>query len=433
MTTTLSFIAVLGILVLIHESGHFLVAKAMGVGVDRFSIGFPPKMFGIKKGDTEYCVSWIPVGGYVKLRGEDPDELTDPHDPKLYSTRSPGQRAGIIVAGPVMNLVLAFILMPMMFMIGINIPAFFEEPVNVGWVSPDSPAEMAGVRVGDIVVGFNGERTNDWEALFKAMSVNTGPTATIDLLRDGRSLSAVVKGKDLKGDGGLGAYPPMAPVVGSLSPGYPAEKAGIKEGDLILSVGGLPVTHWNEMARVIHGNPDKAITVAVKRGTERIRVQVTPRLDEKTGQGFIGISPESETITRRFGFLESISRGFKRNVELLKLTFSFLWELITLHASIKFLGGPIMIFQVTGQAARAGLSEFIAFMAFLSLQLGILNLLPIPVLDGGHLFFLGLEKLKGKPIDPNVRETAQRIGFALLIILIVVVSYNDILRIFSSR
>lgn len=433
MTTTLSFIAVLGILVLIHESGHFLVAKAMGVGVDRFSIGFPPKMFGIKKGDTEYCVSWIPVGGYVKLRGEDPDELTDPHDPKLYSTRSPGQRAGIIVAGPVMNLVLAFILMPMMFMIGINIPAFFEEPVNVGWVSPDSPAEMAGVRVGDIVVGFNGERTNDWEALFKAMSVNTGPTATIDLLRDGRSLSAVVKGKDLKGDGGLGAYPPMAPVVGSLSPGYPAEKAGIKEGDLILSVGGLPVTHWNEMARVIHGNPDKAITVAVKRGTERIRVQVTPRLDEKTGQGFIGISPESETITRRFGFLESISRGFKRNVELLKLTFSFLWELITLHASIKFLGGPIMIFQVTGQAARAGLSEFIAFMAFLSLQLGILNLLPIPVLDGGHLFFLGLEKLKGKPIDPNVRETAQRIGFALLIILIVVVSYNDILRIFSGR
>ncbi len=433
MTTTLSFIAVLGILVLIHESGHFLVAKAMGVGVDRFSIGFPPKMFGIKKGDTEYCVSWIPVGGYVKLRGEDPDELTDPQDPKLYSTRSPGQRAGIIVAGPVMNLVLAFILMPMMFMIGINIPAFFEEPVNVGWVSPDSPAEMAGVRVGDIVVGFNGERTNDWEALFKAMSVNTGPTATIDLLRDGRSLSAVVKGKDLKGDGGLGAYPPMAPVVGSLSPGYPAEKAGIKEGDLILSVGGLPVTHWNEMARVIHGNPDKAITVAVKRGTERIQVQVTPRLDEKTGQGFIGISPRSETITRRFGFLESISRGFKRNIELLKLTFSFLWELITLHASIKFLGGPIMIFQVTGQAARAGLSEFIAFMAFLSLQLGILNLLPVPVLDGGHLFFLGLEKLKGKPIDPNVRETAQRLGFALLIILIVVVSYNDILRIFSSR
>ncbi|NOY86269.1 MAG: RIP metalloprotease RseP [Deltaproteobacteria bacterium] len=433
MTTILSFIAVLGILVLVHESGHFLVAKAMGVGVDRFSLGFPPKMFGVKKGDTEYCVSWIPLGGYVKLRGEDPDEVADPQDPKMYSTRSPGQRAGIVAAGPVMNLILAFILMPMMFMIGINIPAFFERPVEVGWVAPDSPAEAAGLRPGDLVVRFNGEKTGDWEALFKAVSAAAGETATVDLVRDNRTLSIVVAGKDLKGNSGLGVFPPMAPVVGSLAPGYPAEKSGIKEGDLILAVGGLPVTHWNEMAQVIHGSPDKTITVVVKRGSEKLQVQVTPRLDEKTGRGFIGISPKSETITRRFGFMESISRGFKRNIELLKLTFGFLWDMITLHASIKFLGGPIMIFQVTGQAARAGLSEFIAFMAFLSLQLGILNLLPVPVLDGGHLFFLGLEKIKGRPLTPHVRETAQRIGFALLILLIVVVSYNDILRLFSGR
>jgi regulator of sigma E protease len=222
-------------------------------------------------------------------------------------------------------------------------------------------------------------------------------------------------------------------VIGSLTPGYPAVEAGLMEGDRILSVGGLPVSHWNEMAQIIHGSPGKSVTIEIDREGQHHTLTVMPRLEEKSGRGLVGISPENETISRRYPVLESISRGFKRNVELLGLTFKFIWDLLTFNTSLKLLGGPIMIFQVTGEVARAGVSEFIAFMAFLSLQLGVLNLLPIPVLDGGHLLFLGLEGIKGRPLEPRSREMAQRIGFFLLLLLILVVSYNDILRILTSR
>jgi regulator of sigma E protease len=175
------------------------------------------------------------------------------------------------------------------------------------------------------------------------------------------------------------------------------------------------------------------VTIEVDRGGEHLSLAVVPQLDEKSERGLVGISPDNETIARRFGFVESVKRGFKRNLELLGLTFKFIWDLVTFNTSLKLLGGPIMIFQVTGEVAKAGIPEFIAFMAFLSLQLGILNLLPIPVLDGGHLLFMGLEGIKGRPLEPRYREMAQKIGFFLLILLILVVSYNDILRILSAR
>jgi regulator of sigma E protease len=206
----------------------------------------------------------------------------------------------------------------------------------------------------------------------------------------------------------------------------------MEKGDRIVSLGGIPVSHWSEMARIIHGSADKKITVVVKRGEEVVSLEVTPKLDEKSGRGLIGISPMSDTVVRRFGPVESVKRGAVRNLELLGMTFSFLWDLVTGQSSIKNLGGPIMIFQVTGQAARAGLAEFLAFMAFLSLQLGVLNLLPIPVLDGGHLVFLTAEGLMRRPLDVKVQEMAQKVGFFLLILLIIVISYNDILRLISS-
>jgi regulator of sigma E protease len=433
MTTTVSFIIVLGILVFVHELGHFLVAKAFGVGVERFSIGFPPKMFGFQWGETEYCVSWIPLGGYVKLRGEDPEDVIDPNDPKMYSARPAKQRAGIVAAGPIMNLTLSFLLMPLVFMIGMNIPAFFEDPARIGWVVPGSAGDEAGMVTGDVIVALGGEQVADWEDLFETAALHEGETFSATVQRDGNTVEVKVDRKSVKGEDGLGVLPPMDPVVGRVAPGYPAHDAGLSPGDRILSVGGLPVNHWNEMARIIHESPGKSVTIALQRDGEKINLEVTPRMEEQSGRGLIGISPESQTVTRRYPAFEAISKGFKRNVELLGLTFRFLLDLVTFNASIKMLGGPIMIFQVTGEVARAGLTEFIAFMAFLSLQLGILNLLPIPVLDGGHLIFLGWEGVRGKPIDIRYREMAQRIGFLVLILLIIVVSYNDILRLLSGR
>lgn len=434
MTSLVSFIIVLGVLVFVHELGHFVVAKFYGVGVERFSIGYPPKMFGFRRGETEYCVSWIPLGGYVKMFGEAPgEELEAPDDPKMFGNRPPLQRAGIIMAGPLMNLLLAFILMPMVFMVGMNMPRFMEERVEVGWIVPDSPADRSGLLKGDVVLRVNEKEVGTWGEFFESTATLLDSDTSISVMRNGEEVSLMLEIGQLREGEILGLMPPMKPVVGSLAPGFPAEKAGIQKGDRIVSVGGLPVGDWNEMARIIHNSPDKPITIQVNRDGLTKAVEITPRLDPESGNGLVGISPESEMVVRKYPFIEAVKRGFDRNIQLLGLTFAFILDLLTFKASIKMLGGPIMIFQVTGEAARTGLSEFIAFMAFLSLQLGILNLFPIPVLDGGHIVFLGIEGIIGRPLEPRYREMAQRVGFLLLILLILVVSYNDIARVLSQR
>ena len=433
MFTTISFIVVLGILVTVHELGHFLVAKALGMGVERFSIGFPPKMFGFTRGETEYCVSWIPLGGYVKLKGEGPEEVVeDPDDPRLFSTRPPLQRAGVIIAGPVMNLVLAFIVMPLVFMVGISMPSYLEDPAKVGWVEPGSSADIIGIVPGDLILELNGDETATWEEFFEKAALAGEKTYEIKL-QGPSGFRTVSLDPARSGDDPLGIRPPVAAAIGALTTGYPAQKAGVMQGDRILSIGQIPVSHWNEMARIIHASPGKTLTLEILRGQEKISLSVTPVLDEKTGNGLLGITPVNETVTRRFGAVEAVKQGYQRNMELLGMTFSFLWDLVTGRSSIENLGGPIMIFQVTGEAARAGLAQFLGFMAFLSLQLGVLNLFPIPVLDGGHIVFLAAEGLMGRPLELRTREMAQRVGFFLLITLIIVISYNDIMRIFMDR
>lgn len=431
MITTISFIVVLGILVTAHELGHFLVAKALGIGVEKFSIGFPPKMFGFTRGETEYCISWIPLGGYVKLKGEGPDEVVeDPDDPALFSSRPPIQRAAVILAGPTMNLILAFIVMPLVFMVGMAVPAYLEDPPMIGWVEPGSVADAAGIVPGDLILSVNGQETGTWELFSEKAAIAGDKTVEVEL-RDSAGVRTVKLDMSDSLNNTIGIQPPMMPVIGSLTKGYPADKAGVKKGDRILSLGQLPVSHWSEMARIIHASPGKELTLRVLRGEEEVSFGVTPVLDEKSGRGLMGISPMSKNIIRRFPMGEAVARGFERNVELLGLTFSFVWDLVSGQSSIKNLGGPIMIFQVTGEAARAGLAQFLGFMAFLSLQLGVLNLFPIPVLDGGHLVFLTAEGVLGRPLGLRTREIAMRVGFFLLITLIIVISYNDLLRIFG--
>lgn len=433
MTTTISFIIVLGILVTAHELGHFLVAKVLGIGVERFSIGFPPKMFGFTRGETEYCVSWIPLGGYVKLKGEGPDEVVeDPDDPSLFSSRPPHQRAGVILAGPLMNLILAFIVMPLVFIVGMAVPAYLDDAPVAGWVEPGSPADNVGIVPGDLILGVEGEETATWEQFFEKAS-QAGEKNFEVQVRGPAGVRSVTLDLAQAEDGRIGLQPPMEPTIGGLSPGYPAQKAGVEKGDRVLSLGQIPVNHWSEMARIIHASAGKALTLKVLRGEEELSLSVTPVLDEKTGRGLMGISPMSQNVIRRFGPVEAVAKGFERNMEILAMTFSFIWDLVSGQSSIKNLGGPIMIFQVTGEAARAGLAQFLAFMAFLSLQLGVLNLFPIPVLDGGHLVFLTAEGILRRPLELRTREIAQKVGFLLLILLIIVISYNDILRIFAGR
>jgi len=431
--TLISFIIVLGILITTHELGHFLVAKALGIGVEKFSIGFPPRMFGFTRGETEYCVSWIPLGGYVKLKGEAPDEVVeDPEDPALFSSRPPLQRAAVIMAGPIMNLLFAFVVMPAYFMVGEAVPSYFNNPPVAGWVEPGSPADRSGIVPGDLILGVEGEATPTWERLLEKASQNVDSDLKIQVR--GASGVRIVNVDLTQANGGrLGIEPPMEPTIGALTPGYPAQKAGVKKGDRILSLGQIPVNHWYEMARIIHASAGKTLTLKVLRGGEQLSFSVTPVLDEKTGRGLMGISPYSEKVVRRFGPVEAVVKGVEKNVEIMGLTFSFIGDLLTGRSSIKNMGGPIMIFQVSGAAARAGLAQFLWLLAFLSLQLGVLNLFPIPILDGGHLVFLTAEGILKRPLEVRTREMAQKVGLFLLLALIIVISYNDILRIFGGR
>ncbi|MBE9535751.1 MAG: RIP metalloprotease RseP [Proteobacteria bacterium] len=432
MTTLISFIIVLGFLVLIHELGHFLVAKKLDVKVEKFSIGFGPRLFAFTKGETEYMISAIPLGGYVKLMGEDPGEEVV-NDPREFASRPVSHRMAIIIAGPLMNLLLTFVLLPLVFMMGVNLPAYIEKKVSVGWVMSDSPAEESGFKAGDVVHRIDGDDVENWEKAVTAFASNPGRRLSLQVEREGRLLDIYLTPRLMEGNGGgyAGLVHHMAPVIGGIRSGSPAAEAGLMAGDRIKSVSGESVDHWIGMSSRIKASEGKPVHLVIDRGRDEIQLTVTPEKDEASGNYIIGVSYSEAMVLKKFGFVEAIKEGMKRAVDLTVLTVGILKKLVTLDLSVKSLGGPIMIAQATGAAAQAGLSELLSLMAFISLQLGILNLLPIPVLDGGHVFFLLAELALRKPVSIKAREIAQQIGFAILITLMLVVSYNDIVRVFS--
>ncbi len=444
MIPMLAFIVVLGILVFVHELGHFLVAKLLRIRVERFSLGFPPKMIGFRWGETEYCLSWIPLGGYVKLEGEHPGEEADPaapRDPRSFGTRPPWQRAAVVLAGPVMNLVLALALLPAVFMIGVSVPAYLSQPVQVGWVEPGKSAELAGVGRGDLVVSAAGHPVADWEAFYTALDESPAGEVRLTLLRAGSRFDLSLPWKGKEDTAGLGMYPAVEPVVGDLEEGAAGKAGGLRLGDRILSVGGVTVGDFNELAHMVRTSGGKPLTFKVRRpegsglkdgGSEVVALDITPRVDEKTGRARIGVGPAVEDQTRKLAFGKAVQAGLEENIARVKLTFTTLWKLVSFQASLKELGGPIMIYQVTGKVAQTGVLQLIGLIAFLSLQLAIFNLLPIPVLDGGTLLFLGVESVIRRPLHLRVHEVAQQVGLALLLLLILVVSFNDIMRLVSG-
>jgi regulator of sigma E protease len=350
MINIISFIAVLGILVFVHELGHFLVAKRSGVKVERFSLGFPPKMIGKKIGDTEYCISWIPLGGYVKMSGENPEEEKERWEPWEFMGKPIWQRSLIIFAGPLMNFLLAIL---------------------VFWG----------------VIFFSGK----------------------EIVHYDRTTIGIV-GKDT-----------------------PAEKAGLKEGDQILSVDGIEVENFMDMAEIIYKEVEKPVTLKWRRGEEIFESEITTFKDQIRDQegkikevGKIGVSPEFTIV--RLSIFHAFIEGIGLTVFITVESVKFIIGLFTGAASLKMVGGPIFIARTAGETAKLGLASFFSFLALLSINLSIINILPIPVLDGGHLLFLGLEKIRGKPLSLKQRAIIQQIGMAFLLALIIYVSYNDILR-----
>lgn len=437
MVTILAGILMLGILVFIHELGHFAVAKMAGVKVLKFSLGFGPRLVSRQWGETEYMICAIPLGGYVQMLGEGSEEdqpISEEERSRSFAEKSVGRRLAIVGAGPFMNLVLPFVVLPLAFLVGIQLPAYLDEPACVGYVLPQSPAGEAGLQRGDCIVAVGEQPIESWRAADKALLAQAGQAVVFAVQRGSTSETVVVAAADSAAEGlqSLGLAPPQAAVVGALSPGMPAQQAGLQVGDRILAIDGAAVSSWYDLKNTIQQTQGDSLQFVVERQGQRLEMTIAPVRSDVNGDFLIGIAPQVETVFKRFAPMEALRQGVSRSGELIELTLIFLKKLVLGKVSTRNIGGPITVVQVAGQAAQTDLASILSVLAFLSIQLGILNLFPIPILDGGHLLFGLFELVLRRPLSLRVREIAQQVGLLLIIMLMALAFYNDILRIFTG-
>ena len=435
LTTILSFLAVLGVLIFIHELGHYLAARHVGVRVEAFSIGFPPTALAKQVGETEYRISWLPLGGYVKLYGQNVTD-EDPEDPANYAAKSLFQRLYILAAGPAMNLLFALIFMPLVFWIGRDIPAYLNDAPYIQNVQPESYAYQLGVRANDEIIAVNGNKVQTWEELHSALGqISSAENLSLEIDRAGNSMIMEGSGIEMHRTANMGWSPLLAPIVGGFTGDSPAEKAGIQAGDKVKAINELPVQDWMEISPSVQKimkdssntveSSTKKLMVEIERNAVVQFVEVAPYLEPKSQRWLLGMSMQQ--ISRSHAFSESVVLGSARLWFLTKATFSFLGQIFQGEGSMDDLGGPIKIGIVIGEAVRSGIADLFFLMSFISLQLGIFNLLPIPALDGGHIFMLLVEKFNKGPLSITMRERTQMIGFSVLISLMVFVTWNDLM------
>ena len=454
MTTNIfAFVIVLGILISFHELGHFLVARLFGVGVEKFSLGFGPRLFGRTVGMTDYRISAIPLGGYVKMVGDEPDaELAPEMIPYSFTHKHVFKKIMIVAAGPFFNLLLAVIIYTGFFTF---IGTEDIRPV-VNHVVKESPAAQAGLQAGDVVAAIDGSTVVSWSDINRLIADGQGRAVRISAKREGSFFDVSVipqtkVAKDILGDDapyydiGFSGLAPLKAVVGEVADGYPAKKAGMQAGDLIVAIDDQPVDSWNTMKAIISQSNGEPMVIRIARREETLTVEIVPVLfseenvlGEKVDSYRIGIStpgidiPEADRITIKRGPIDAVVESVDQTYQISRLTLLSIGKLIKGTVSTKTLGGPIMIAEMAGQQAKAGFTNLIFFIAVLSINLAVLNFLPIPVLDGGHLMFFFIEAAIRRPINIRMREIAQQAGIFILILLMIFVFYNDIMRIFSS-
>lgn len=459
MTTLLSFVVVIGVLILIHELGHFFAARWTGVGVERFSIGFGPVLFRWKGKETEYCLSAIPMGGYVKMMGAEESPLEGgggalPYDPaKSFALKPLWARFFIVFAGPGMNFVLAIVIFALVAMF-IGRPVL---PSVLGRVQEGGPAAQSGLMSGDRVIAVDGAPVAYWDELIQAVQAGGGETIQVTVSREIKTgkpeagREAVERKVALTptftsvrvppfGDEAtiwsIGVDPYVVPRVGEVMPGSPAAAAGLMAGDIVLAIDGRPVYSPGELTATIQKSPGKRVEISVERDGKPLPIGVVPGLVKEktsTGQeieiGRIGIS----VVTRAVSYVRSnpvaaVGRGAVQTWEMTELTAVGLWKLITRQLPASMIGGPIQIATEAGRQAKEGPTSLAFFTAVISVNLALLNLLPVPMLDGGHLLFFVIEAILGRPLSLKMREIAQQVGFVLLVLLMVLAVYNDLAR-----
>ena len=428
VTTLLSFLFVLGVLVFVHELGHFMAARRLGVRVLTFSLGFGPKLLKFRRGDTEYCVSAIPLGGYVKMAGENPDDARTGHADEFLS-KTKWERFQILIMGPVMNIVLAVVVMAVVLAQGANVPVYQDQPPVIAGVESGSPAEQAGIQADDRILTVSGDRVDTWDDLFIAVGTRPNREIPLTLLRAGQTQSVTVR-TEAQGrfeTGSIGVLPDRTPLVQSVIAGEVAERAGMKAGDIMLAVNGERMLSREQLIEAISRNGGREIELTIQRDGQQQVIKVTP--EQRGDRGMLGVYVSEPTKSFTPGPLEAIQLSVERNIEFSGLIFRTLGGLFVGETSPRQLMGPVAIAQLSGESAEAGWIALFTLMASISLNLGLLNLLPIPVLDGGHILIMALEGITRRDFSMAVKEKMLLAGFVLLMMLMVTVIYNDLTRI----
>jgi regulator of sigma E protease len=430
MLTILSFLFVLSLLIIVHELGHFTVAKIFGIGVEQFSLGLPPKLIGKKIGETEYVLSAIPFGGYVKMVGQD-DFSADEEEtigPKDYRGKPAAVRIGVLFAGSFMNLVTAMVIFFFLFLVE-GIP---ETSTRVGAVTTGSVAEGLGIAGADSIVRVNGKTAKRMEDVL--LPLYTEKRTALSVVDSAGKTREVVLNRRLGENEDFGVIPWSQAKVGSVLPGSPADKGGLEAGDEITGIDSTVISGWYDMNRIIRANPGNQLVFAVRRGGGLVKLPVTPGLESEVGAdgkkvefGRIGVMMQESS--RKVGPRETFVQSFHQTWFFTKSTLDFFVKLVTGRMSPKLLGGPVMIAEMAGKSAKSGFSTLLGFTAFISVNLGVLNLLPLPVLDGGHIATILIETVIRRKLSTKAKMAIQQAGMIALMLFMFYVTFNDIMRI----
>lgn len=423
----LTFLVVLGIIVLVHELGHYIAARLMKIRVEVFSFGFGKRLFGRKIGDTDFRVSLVPIGGYVRMAGE---EDYDPQHsaPDQFMAKNRAQKIFTLLLGPLMNLVLALVLIIAVNMGGVEVNSYTLEKPVIGYVEKGSPAAKAGLQPGDLLLAINGRSTPNWKEVEITVGTNPKESLKVDFLRQGTQLTSSlhVAAGAREEIGYAGFYWRLPAEIGQVASGYPAARAGLRPGDRITAVNGRAVATYFELADIIHASPGKPLQLTVLRdGQERVAA-LTPVAEN--GIGLIGFNVKIATRKIQYGFLAAVANSFQEAGRLIRLTFDAFRKIAQRKMSVKSFSGPIEIARVSQQALESGFSNFFMLIAFISLQLGIVNLFPVPGLDGGHLLIFTIEAIIRRDLNPKLKSVLIYLGFAFLLTLMAFVLLNDIAK-----
>jgi len=434
LTSLAAVAVVLGVMITVHELGHFVSAKLFGVRVEQFAIGFGKRLFGFRKGETDYRVNLLPLGGYVKMSGENPMEAKT-GDPGEFTSHPRWQRFIIAFAGPFMNILLAVALLAGVYMVRYEHPAYLDKPAVIGWVLDGSPAQKAGLQAGDRIVRVNDIQNPTWEDVLPEVVLSPGHPVSLAVQRGDQIISTSITPAPTPGPeefGNPGWAPDQPIVVSDVDPSLPAAKAGIKTGDVIIALNGQPTRSIMAMLKLLQTNKSKPVELTVGRNHQELKFQITPEYvkDPASGDAIyrtgIGTNPVE---VEQLPFFKAISKSIEENKRNSVLILEVVKKMVKREVSVKQLEGPIRIAQVSGQAAREeGWTPLLSLMAIISLNLGIFNLFPFPILDGGIILMLAIEAIRRRDISLPVKEKIYQLAFVLLILFAVVVIYNDLMK-----